>query len=787
MAGTGSSASTLCAIGYYSAAGASVCSSCEEFDNGGGLYYAAVEGSTECDACKCSGAKGAGDCDFLTGACTCTGLYVDSTTGNKDATFDADGSLEFSPDCADEQQIGFSIIVAYVTFFVFLAFITPMIFCSGAIAAVSNVWRKDFFVVVHELRLRHASAKALRLRADKKSKTKRQERYLENEFKLLDEHNRGEYFRLTFENAFQENGALRKLVEDDSDFFRESSIEDYREAFKAAERLIERRRGARTGLQPSIAPPAAPNSLEVGDIVHSTFSLPGLDFDGFKELITTISQREASDRTRREYTRLFQTRPTVSTLEHERDNLAAILGGASNDDRLLGAGGLDDARPGLYRGVSVTRQVGGRTRRRSTVAQHVENNGRIGFEDFLRAKQMDAFETRLEVFREALRMKQSKVEAAYEFWEDTGLRAMRHFGVPVVSRELKELVETVLSSSGMKMIKFESTNGKLVESKSITREQFRQIICLAKLKEAEAIWPESKYRSEFMKLPQIAGSMCGMVEPKYLSALLAQIHSTFDSITNKWSEGIPRGEVEKLVKEVEGNVEFGNSTGVLFFDDFVTLMNLYHDATIEADIIDKLRNKGFILRDELKQILIRLLIIPIVVAAVLIYYLFNLAIDCYLMASSMYSTERLEERLKTFQATIDALLPEISIPFGWLLRIINILGFSVNIGDGVTCEGMQAPCYLAINCMIIAAVICIFDTSMFTVLRVIPEDYKHPEPWLLKRCCPRLPTPVARSLEEFFIRGATYGSGKTMKYVIQILMLKATFSSFFWLKFSGKI
>ena len=103
-----------------------------------------------------------------------------------------------------------------------------------------------------------------------------------------------------------------------------------------------------------------------------------------------------------------------------------------------------------------------------------------------------------------------------------------------------------------------------------------------------------------------------------------------------------------------------------------------------------------------------MLIIPIVVAAVLLYYLFNLAIDCYLMASSTcIRPSDSKNASKAFQATVDALLPEISIPFGWLLRIINILGFiiRVNIGDGVTCEGMQAPCYLAINCMIIAAVI----------------------------------------------------------------------------------
>lgn len=216
-------------------------------------------------------------------------------------------------------------------------------------------------------------------------------------------------------------------------------------------------------------------------------------------------------------------------------------------------------------------------------------------------------------------------------------------------------------------------------------------------------------------------------------------------------------------------------------------MDLYHDTSIEDEILQKMRNTGFLIRKELFALVKRLMIIPVVVIVCMMFYFFNMVVDVYLMAQSWYSTEELNERLKSYAVAmaeaVGQIVPSVEVPFGWvaafLLRVLDGIALPFNVSAaGVTCDGMQAPCYLALNVIIIAIVIAIMDTSMFTVLRVMPEDYRHPEPWILKRCCRWLSRSQACFIEELAVRGASFGAGRTMKYILQVLIAKTTFYVF---------
>ena len=83
------------------------------------------------------------------------------------------------------------------------------------------------------------------------------------------------------------------------------------------------------------------------------------------------------------------------------------------------------------------------------------------------------------------------------------------------------------------------------------------------------------------------------------------------------------------------------------------------------------------------------------------------------MAQSFYPTTTLEERIKTYKQAIKAVfeslrpLPLVYFewPFSFSLDFIGYFGLNIDVSAGVSCSGLQAPCYLALNVFIIGVVI----------------------------------------------------------------------------------
>ena len=129
---------------------------------------------------------------------------------------------------------------------------------------------------------------------------------------------------------------------------------------------------------------------------------------------------------------------------------------------------------------------------------------------------------------------------------------------------------------------------------------------------------------------------------------------------------------------------------------------------------------------------------------------------------------------------MDFLIPTVKIPFEWMLALVEVIGFDFDVSGGVTWEAMQAPLYLAINVLIVAIVVSIFDSGVFTVLRVLPEDYRHAEASILTKdnCCRNLPKcfgscflseRTALITEEYVVRGTAFGAARTLKYFLQLV------------------
>ena len=106
-----------------------------------------------------------------------------------------------------------SIIVSFIGFGIFIVIFIPLVFCSGCLAIVSGTWRKDLTSVIHELRLIHNTASALRSREATEKSAKVQDKFLRNCFERITRNKKSEY--ATFEEIFYgEKSSLRILLED---------------------------------------------------------------------------------------------------------------------------------------------------------------------------------------------------------------------------------------------------------------------------------------------------------------------------------------------------------------------------------------------------------------------------------------------------------------------------------------------------------------------------------------------------------------------------------------------
>jgi len=82
-------------------------------------------------------------CNPTDGQCECGTLWFDSRTGEK---------IGEEVACDEEQDVGEAMETAYSFFGIFVVIVLPFIFCTGGLAALAGVWRKDLGVTVYALR-----------------------------------------------------------------------------------------------------------------------------------------------------------------------------------------------------------------------------------------------------------------------------------------------------------------------------------------------------------------------------------------------------------------------------------------------------------------------------------------------------------------------------------------------------------------------------------------------------------------------------------------------------------
>ena len=213
-------------------------------------------------------------------------------------------------------------------------------------------------------------------------------------------------------------------------------------------------------------------------------------------------------------------------------------------------------------------------------------------------------------------------------------------------------------------------------------------------------------------------------------------------------------------------------------------MNRLVDIRAEKEVLGKLEDKGKLLRKELVASFFRSMTVPLLVCGYLLFSLFNMLIDVYLMAQSSYGPRLLKIRMQSY---IDAfrsfflflkplplfrLIPPLRLGIGFL----DLFTLEVNVGEGVSCLGQQAPMYLLLNYFIISIVVVLIDSSIFLFLRLSPENFALPVARVLPQC--GVPRKAALFLEETFIQGVFFVVGRNMKTILQLVMAKMLWIDF---------
>jgi len=177
----------------------------------------------------------------------------------------------------------------------------------------------------------------------------------------------------------------------------------------------------------------------------------------------------------------------------------------------------------------------------------------------------------------------------------------------------------------------------------LTYREYRIMLAAAVFHHECDYFPMSKYKEAFLSFDDCADQ--GYIAMNHLGKLLEQT-------------GHPQEE-EKVAEIV---AELDRSDGLLLFDDFADVMKRFVDVRAEQEVLEKLVDKGRLLRIELIACAIRLLKIPFFILLFELYSLFNMLIDVYLMAQSFYTNsdkhkERVASYLMAMGKVFDALRP----------------------------------------------------------------------------------------------------------------------------------
>ena len=230
-------------------------------------------------------------------------------------------------------------------------------------------------------------------------------------------------------------------------------------------------------------------------------------------------------------------------------------------------------------------------------------------------------------------------------------------------------------------------------------------------------------------------------------------------------------------------LQLDRGDGLLLFDNFCDVMTRFSDTELEEEILEKLEDKGRILKTELAARASRIvMILPLMILSVL-FIMFVMIIDVYLMAQSFYRTEqKLKERVISYVWAItgvfDSLRPlplaYLVPPMSWSFDLMALFTLEIDIEAGVSCSGMQAPMYLFMNFLVIGTLVVLFDSSIFSFLVLASKEYKQP------------PSRALCGAEELVVRGIFFSAARQIKTIMQLVLAKMLWSEFtpFWSEIS---
>ena len=477
-----------------------------------------------------------------------------------------------------------SIIVSFVGFGIFIVIFIPLVFCGGCLAIVSGTWRKDLTSVIHEMRLIHTTASALRSREATEKSAKTQDKYLRNCFERIS----GNKNSATCEEIFGERSSLQILMKEKHSFECDD-IHMLKSTYDHAKYLTE----IKIKDVQSKDVKLLNDGFEQGqEKIKQIRGYVGLDFNGFRELVSVIAQLEAELRALKENKLDFFSHHTRSEFKRKKSILKNCP-----------------------------------TKRRASIESEFERKEEISFDDYHKLIQSDAFTARVQDFARSAQKRQSVMREAYKHVKDL-FRAIRHTGLAITSNEVDELREQV------------------GDPREVTENHFRRICALACLNRAKVSWPGELYVEEFegFELSE-NGAKSGKMKIEGIQKLLENILGDQRSRDSRHlGLGLEKDNIKKIKEALSSINQFGAGAvdcNYLYFDDLLELMSIYHDESLVADIVEKLHGLSGRLLREVYFLIFRLCTMIPIIILVMCFAFFNFVIDIYLVSNITKAIHRI--------------------------------------------------------------------------------------------------------------------------------------------------
>ena len=114
----------------------------------------------------------------------------------------------------------------------------------------------------------------------------------------------------------------------------------------------------------------------------------------------------------------------------------------------------------------------------------------------------------------------------------------------------------------------------------------------------------------------------------------------------------------------------------------------------------------------------------------------TLLIDLFILTSGLYGKDavsaKASEVAQNFAAVFQsipglqaAIFTCVSTVFNVMNRVSSAVTVNLNLDDGVTCSGANAMLVLPMVLMVTAAIVLIFDSSIFSFLEILKDQYSH--------------------------------------------------------------